>query len=75
MQAAQHALGVPADAQTLVFKGRVLGASDSIEGCGIADGSTVQMAVGKRREKEAQMSPGGTWRIPDDGQQPAPWCL
>ena len=65
MLAAQDALGVPADSQNLIFKGRVLRAGDSVEGCGLVDGCTVQMAVGRRRQKEAQLSPGGTWRVPD----------
>jgi len=62
MRQAQDALGVPADSQQLIFRGQVLKEGDTLASCGIADGTTVQMAVGRRREKEAQMSPGGTWR-------------
>ena len=62
MKMLQDVLGVPADAQTLIFGGRTLTADDTVSGCGIMDGSTVHMAVGKRRTAEMQMSPGGTWR-------------
>lgn len=62
MRSAQDALGVPVDAQQLIFGGEVLSPSDSLAGCHIVEGSTVQMAVGRRRVQEQQMSPGGTWR-------------
>lgn len=62
MRQAQDALGVPADSQQLIFRGQVLKESDTLACCGITDGVTVQMAVGRRRHREAQMSPGGTWR-------------
>ena len=65
MQAVQDALGVPVDCQTLIFKGRVLSAVETVGACGLVDGSTLHLAIGKRRQKEAQLSPGGTWRIPD----------
>ena len=65
MQAVQDALGVPVDCQTLIFKGRVLSAVETVGASGLVDGSTVHLAIGKRRQKEAQLSPGGTWRIPD----------
>lgn len=64
MRQAQDALGVPADCQQIIFRGQLLKADDmnTLDGCGIADGSVVQMAVGKRKASEATMSPGGTWR-------------
>lgn len=64
MRQLQDTLGIAADAQTLIFGGRVLSASDTVGGCGIVDRSTIQMAVGKRRTQEMTMSPGGTWRLP-----------
>ena len=57
----QDAIGVPADAQQLIFSGKILRGSETVAGCGIKPESTVQMAVGKRRAPEATMSPGGTW--------------
>jgi hypothetical protein len=60
---AQDALGVPADAQQLVFRGAVLEQHDTLAALHLADGSTLQMVVGRRRPKEAEMSPGGTWRV------------
>ena len=63
MRCAQDALGVSADVQQLIFRGAVLESRDTLAAKKIEDGSTVQMVVGRRREKEAQMSPGGTWRV------------
>lgn len=59
---AQDALGVPADCQQLIFAGKLLSQADTLAAKSLVEGSTVQMAVGRRREKEATMSPGGTWR-------------
>ena len=63
MKYAQDALGVSADSQQVIFRGSVLDTKDTLASRNIVDGSTVQMVVGRRREKEAEMSPGGTWRV------------
>ena len=48
-------------AQQLIFNGAVLAPSATAAGCGLRDGSVVQIVVGKRRTQQEQ-SPGGTWR-------------
>ena len=63
MRHAQDALGAPADCQQLIFRGAVLEETDTLASSRVCDGCTVQMVVGKKRAKEAEMSPGGTWRV------------
>ena len=63
MRYAQDALGVPADAQQLVYRGSVLDPEDTLAARHVADGATVQMVVGRKRAQDAEMSPGGTWRV------------
>ena len=62
MRYAQDALGVDARAQQLIFRGAVLDKLDTLASRNIVEGATVQMVAGRRQQKEAQMSPGGTWR-------------
>jgi len=63
MSRAQEALGVPADAQQLIYGGKVLSAQQTLEACRLTAGATVQMVVGRRRTREEMtLSPGGTWR-------------
>ncbi len=64
MTQAQDTLGVPHDAQQMVYKGQVLKQNAIVSAAGLTDGAIIQMAVGKRRTPTAQMvqSPGGSWR-------------
>jgi len=63
MARAQEVLGVPSDAQQLIYGGKVLQPQQTLEASRMTSGATVQMVVGRRRARdEMTLSPGGTWR-------------